>query len=102
MVSRSQLWDWEECQLCANGCRGSALAELPTDSVCGCLRPLLGEGPDSCAAAVHALEADLDTASSCQVAALLIEVVQGPNGHSVFEREYYAGIQRVCRNAASC
>ena len=60
-------------------------------------RPLLGEGPDSCAAAVHALEADLDTASSCQVAALLIEVVQGPNGHSVFERDYYAGIQRVCR-----
>lgn len=60
-------------------------------------RPLLGEGPDSCAAAIHALEADLDTASSCQVAALLIEVVQGPNGHSVFEREYYAGIQRVCR-----
>jgi 4-aminobutyrate aminotransferase-like enzyme len=60
-------------------------------------RPLLGEGPDACNAAVHALEADVDTASSCQVAALLIEVVQGPNGHSVFEPEYYAGIQRVCR-----
>jgi 4-aminobutyrate aminotransferase-like enzyme len=61
-------------------------------------RPLLGEGPDACKAAIHALEADLDTASSCQVAALLIEVVQGPNGHSVFEPEYYAGIQRVCRD----
>jgi len=60
-------------------------------------RPLLGEGPDACKAAIHALEADLDTASSCQVAALIIEVVQGPNGHSVFEPEYYAGIQRVCR-----
>jgi 4-aminobutyrate aminotransferase / (S)-3-amino-2-methylpropionate transaminase / 5-aminovalerate transaminase len=60
-------------------------------------RPLLGEGPDSCSAAIHALEADLDTASSCQVAALLMEVVQGPNGHSVFEPEYYAGVQRVCR-----
>ena len=61
-------------------------------------RPLLGEGPDACKAAIHALEADLDTASSCQVAALLIEAVQGPNGHSVFEPEYYAGIQRVCRD----
>ena len=60
-------------------------------------RPLLGEGPDSCSAAIHALEADLDSASSHQVAALLMEVVQGPNGHSVFEPEYYAGVQRVCR-----
>lgn len=60
-------------------------------------RPLLGESSDSCAAAIHALEADLDSASSCQVAALLIEAVQGPNGHSVFERDYYAGVQRVCR-----
>jgi 4-aminobutyrate aminotransferase / (S)-3-amino-2-methylpropionate transaminase / 5-aminovalerate transaminase len=60
-------------------------------------RPLLGEGPDACSAAIHALEADLDTASSCQVAALLMEVVQGPNGHSVFEPEYYSGVQRVCR-----
>jgi 4-aminobutyrate aminotransferase-like enzyme len=60
-------------------------------------RPLLGESPDSCAAAVHALEADLDTASSCQVAALIMEVVQGPNGHSVFESDYYAGVQHVCR-----
>jgi 4-aminobutyrate aminotransferase/4-aminobutyrate aminotransferase/(S)-3-amino-2-methylpropionate transaminase len=60
-------------------------------------RPLLGEGPDSCAAAIHALEADLDSASSCQVAALLIEVVQGPNGHSVFEKDYYSGIQQICR-----
>ena len=60
-------------------------------------RPLLGEGADSSAAAVHALEADLDSSSSCQVAALIIEVVQGPNGHSVFEKDYYAGVQRVCR-----
>jgi len=60
-------------------------------------RPLLGEGPDACDAAIHALEADLDSASSCQVAAFLMEVVQGPNGHSVFEPEYYAGVQRVCR-----
>jgi 4-aminobutyrate aminotransferase-like enzyme len=60
-------------------------------------RPLLGEGPDACKTAIRALEADLDSASSCQVAALLMEVVQGPNGHSVFEPGYYAGVQRVCR-----
>jgi len=60
-------------------------------------RPLLGESSDSAAAAIHALEADLDSASSCQVAALIIEAVQGPNGHSVFERDYYAGLQRVCK-----
>jgi 2,2-dialkylglycine decarboxylase (pyruvate) len=60
-------------------------------------RPPLGEGPESWRSAVHALEADLDGASSGQVAALLIEVVQGPNGHTVFPAEYYRGIQRVCR-----
>jgi 4-aminobutyrate aminotransferase-like enzyme len=60
-------------------------------------RPPLGEGPESWRAAVHALEADLDGASSGQVAAFLFEVVQGPNGHTVFPAEYYRGIQRVCR-----
>jgi 2,2-dialkylglycine decarboxylase (pyruvate) len=60
-------------------------------------RPPLGEGPEGCRAAIHALEADLDGASSGQVAALLIEVVQGPNGHTVFPAEYYRGIQEVCR-----
>jgi len=60
-------------------------------------RPLLGESPESCAAALHALEADLDTASSCQVAAFIMEVVQGPNGHSVFEKDYYTGVQQICR-----
>ena len=60
-------------------------------------RPPLGEGPDSWRAAVLALEADLDGASSGQVAALIIEIVQGPNGHAVFPAEYYRGIQRVCR-----
>jgi 4-aminobutyrate aminotransferase-like enzyme len=60
-------------------------------------RPLLGDDPNNFSAAVHALEADLDSASSGQVAALLIEIVQGPNGHSVFVPEYYRGIERVCR-----
>ena len=60
-------------------------------------RPLLGEQPDSWSAAVHALEADLSASSSGHVAALIIELVQGPNGHSVFPQEYYDAIQRVCR-----
>jgi 2,2-dialkylglycine decarboxylase (pyruvate) len=60
-------------------------------------RPPLGEGPDGWRAAVHALEADLDGASSGQVAALVMEIVQGPNGHVVFPAEYYHGIQQVCR-----
>jgi 2,2-dialkylglycine decarboxylase (pyruvate) len=60
-------------------------------------RPPLGEGSENWRAAVHALEADLDGASSGQVAAFLMEIVQGPNGHSLFPAEYYRGIQRVCR-----
>lgn len=60
-------------------------------------RPPLGEGPENWRAAVHALEADLDGASSGHVAAFLMEIVQGPNGHSLFPAEYYSGIQQVCR-----
>src|SRR5258708_19280540 len=60
-------------------------------------RPPLGESPEGCRAAIRALAADLDGASSGQVAALLIEIVQGPNGHTVFPAEYYSGIQEVCR-----
>ena len=63
-----------------------------------CYRPPLGEGAEGCRAAIRALEADLAGASSGQVAALLIEVVQGPNGHTVFPAEYYRGIQEVCRD----
>jgi 2,2-dialkylglycine decarboxylase (pyruvate) len=60
-------------------------------------RPPLGDGSENWRAAVHALEADLDGASSGQVAAFLMEIVQGPNGHATFPAEYYRGIQRVCR-----
>ncbi len=60
-------------------------------------RPQLGEGPDNWRAAVHALEADLDGVGYGKVAALLMEVVQGPNGHVVFPQEYYGEVQRVCR-----
>jgi 4-aminobutyrate aminotransferase-like enzyme len=60
-------------------------------------RPPLGDGAEHWQAAVRALEADLDGAGSGQVAALIIEIVQGPNGHTVFPAKYYRGIQRVCR-----
>jgi 4-aminobutyrate aminotransferase-like enzyme len=60
-------------------------------------RPLLGDQPYGWSAAVHALEADLSAGSSGQVAALIIELVQGPNGHSVYPKEYYGAVQRVCR-----
>ena len=60
-------------------------------------RPPLGDGAENWRAAVRALEADLDGASSGQVAAFLMEIVQGPNGHATFPAEYYRDIQRVCR-----
>jgi len=61
-------------------------------------RPPLGnDGPDGWRAAARALEADLDGAGFGQVAALLMEIVQGPNGHVVFPQEYYREVQRICR-----
>ena len=59
-------------------------------------RPPLGEGPNSWRAAVHALEAEL-AGSSHQVAAFIMEVVQGPNGHTIYSPQYYQAVQRVCR-----
>ena len=58
--------------------------------------PLGGEQGESWRASVEALEAALDNARG-QVAAFLMEVVQGPNGHVVFPLEYYGEMQRVCR-----
>lgn len=75
------------------GMRWPGFRQIPSADA---YRPPLGEGADG-RAAVHALEADLDGASSGQVAALVMEIVQGPNGHVVFPVEYYRGIQQVCR-----
>lgn len=75
------------------GVRWPTFRQIPSADA---YRPPLGDGSDG-RAAVHALEADLDGASSGQVAALVMEIVQGPNGHVVFPPEYYRGIQRVCR-----
>jgi 4-aminobutyrate aminotransferase-like enzyme len=61
-------------------------------------RPPLGDQPDSWSAAAQALEADLSATSSGNVAALIMEVVQGPNGHSVYPAEYYEAVQRICRS----
>jgi 4-aminobutyrate aminotransferase len=59
--------------------------------------PLGGEGPDNWLAAGRALETDLDGRGSGKVAALVMELVQGPNGHSVFPQAYYDHVQQVCR-----
>lgn len=60
-------------------------------------RPPLGcAGPDGWKAAACAIESDLDNGYG-QVAALLMEIVQGPNGHVSFSPDYYREIQRICR-----
>ena len=56
----------------------------------------LGEGPDAWQASVRALENALDGGYG-QVAAFVMEVVQGPNGHVVFPPGYYEAVQRACR-----
>jgi 4-aminobutyrate aminotransferase/(S)-3-amino-2-methylpropionate transaminase len=56
----------------------------------------LGDGPDAWRASVGALENALDGGYQ-QVAALVMEVVQGPGGHVVFPAGYYREVQRACR-----
>jgi 4-aminobutyrate aminotransferase-like enzyme len=56
----------------------------------------LGEGPDAWRASARALENAMDGGYG-QVAALVMEVVQGPNGHVVFPPGYYQAVQRACR-----
>lgn len=60
-------------------------------------RPPLGDTPNCWSAAVRSLESDLYGASSGHVAALIMELVQGPNGHSLYPIEYYREVQRICR-----
>jgi 4-aminobutyrate aminotransferase-like enzyme len=59
--------------------------------------PLGGDGPDNWRTAIRALESAIGGEGYGHVAALLMEVVQGPNGHTVFPPEYYHEVQRVCR-----
>jgi 4-aminobutyrate aminotransferase-like enzyme len=57
----------------------------------------LGAGPEAWRASVGALENAIDGGYG-GVAAFVMEVVQGPNGHVVFPPGYYAEVQRVCRD----
>jgi 4-aminobutyrate aminotransferase-like enzyme len=51
--------------------------------------------PESIDAAVAAFERELEQGD---VAALVMEVVQGPGGHVVFGTEFYEAVQRACRD----
>ncbi|MFN8160779.1 MAG: aminotransferase class III-fold pyridoxal phosphate-dependent enzyme [Solirubrobacterales bacterium] len=62
-----------------------------------CYRCPLGLTPDMCGTAcADALETTITTAGSDQVAALVIEPVQGPGGHVEFPPEWYEGVQEIC------
>jgi 2,2-dialkylglycine decarboxylase (pyruvate) len=76
------------------GVRWPTFRQVPSGDT---YRPTIGSGTEAWRSAVQALENSLDFAGSNQAAALLIEIVQGPNGHSVFPAEYYQAIQRVCK-----
>jgi 4-aminobutyrate aminotransferase-like enzyme len=60
-------------------------------------RPPLGETGDIAEVAISALVSSLEAGGFNQPAALLLELVQGPNGHAVFPRKYYREVQRICR-----
>jgi 4-aminobutyrate aminotransferase-like enzyme len=57
----------------------------------------LGDGPDAWRASVGALQNALDGGYG-RVAAFVMEIVQGPNGHVVFPPGYYSEVQRLCRD----
>jgi 4-aminobutyrate aminotransferase-like enzyme len=77
------------------GVRWPTFHQVPSGAV---YRPQLGsaEHADESAAA-HALEAALDGGSYGHLAAVIIELVQGPGGHVVFGRKFYSEVQRICR-----
>ena len=56
----------------------------------------LGDGPDAWRASVRRAGNALDGGYG-QVAAFVMEIVQGPNGHVVFPPGYYEAVQRACR-----
>ena len=63
-----------------------------------CYRCPLGlTHPDCDLASAKALEATIAEAGMNQVAALVIEPVQGPGGHVVFPPEWFAEVQAICR-----
>jgi 4-aminobutyrate aminotransferase-like enzyme len=72
------------------GLRWPTFHQIPSGDI---YRPSL----DSSSAAARALEAAIDGGSYGHVAALVLELVQGPGGHVVFSTDYYREVQRVCR-----
>ncbi|MEI7778933.1 MAG: aspartate aminotransferase family protein [Actinomycetes bacterium] len=60
-------------------------------------RPQLTTDPSDWSSSIRALEATLDRGTSQQVAAVIMELVQGPGGHVVFADGFPAAVQRVCR-----
>lgn len=63
-----------------------------------CYRCPLGLAhPDCELASAAALEATITEAGMNQVAALVIEPVQGPGGHVVFPPEWFVAVQSICR-----
>jgi 4-aminobutyrate aminotransferase / (S)-3-amino-2-methylpropionate transaminase / 5-aminovalerate transaminase len=60
-------------------------------------RGLGGMGSLDVSAAAQAVEATLDGGSYGHVAALLLELVQGPGGHTVYDAAFYRDVQRICR-----
>ena len=59
--------------------------------------PLALAYPECGLASARALEATITDAGSNQVAALVIEAVQGPGGHYEFPADWYADVQEICR-----
>jgi 4-aminobutyrate aminotransferase / (S)-3-amino-2-methylpropionate transaminase / 5-aminovalerate transaminase len=58
-------------------------------------RPSLGE-PGDWRPAARSLEATLDFGTFNDVAAVVLELVQGPNGHVALPKEYVTEVRRVC------
>ena len=58
-------------------------------------RPSLGE-EGGWRAAARGLEATIDSGTFNNVAAVLVELVQGPNGHVEFPPDYIAEVRRIC------
>lgn len=60
-------------------------------------RPQLGSAPGDWEAPARALEAVLDGGTYNQVAAVILELVQGPGGHVVHADGFPQEVQRLCR-----
>jgi 2,2-dialkylglycine decarboxylase (pyruvate) len=54
-------------------------------------------GEEAWSASIRALEAALDGGTYRRVAAIVVELVQGPGGHIELPHAYVADVQRICR-----